>query len=68
MIECKAFSNNACLGCGKVNPTMVRVGVFTMCLECFVAEFGVVVEISPDSKLGSNYYDWLKIYQQKTEA
>lgn len=68
MIECKAFSNSACLKCGKVNPTMIRIGVFTMCLECFVTEFGIVTEISLDSVLCHEYYIWLKRYQQKAEA
>jgi hypothetical protein len=68
MIRCKAFSNSACLKCGKVNSTMIRVGVFTMCIDCFVAEFGVVSEISPNSVLCHEYYIWLKRYQQKIEA
>jgi len=64
MIRCTQQLNIKCLKCTYVKRKMVKIGAFYMCMKCFEQEFGDIVEIDPDSLLGSHYYLWLKRYKR----
>jgi hypothetical protein len=55
--------NTSCLRCGKLEKEMVRVGILTMCNDCFMVEFHTD---DPVEKEKQNYYIWVKIYKKKS--
>lgn len=39
MIKVRAFKNNSCVCCKKVDEELLKVGAFNMCYDCFRVEF-----------------------------
>lgn len=57
-VKCKLVENEPCIKCGSLQPTMAKVGAFTMCLNCWYKEFGQA-EIPVNSEQYNNYVLWL---------
>ena len=57
-IKCKVVEHEPCLCCGALETTMVKIGVFTMCLQCWQKEFNQT-EIPIKSEAYQNYVAWL---------
>jgi len=66
MIYCEVVQNIKCLKCKNVSNTMVRIGVFKMCKECWSVEFNVnSFDKIKNIILYENYLAWLKIYRKE---
>lgn len=58
-VKCKLVEHETCIKCGSLEPTMVKIGVFTMCPTCWQKEFNQtdIPITSPEYKV---YQEWLK--------
>lgn len=65
MIKITRQYNAKCLKCKCVPKKLVKIGVFHMCDDCFISQFGDIQEIDPKSDKGKRYYKWVKKYFKK---
>ena len=57
-VKCKIIEHEPCFKCGSLEPTMVKIGVFSMCPHCWQEEFNET-EISTQGEHYKNYVAWL---------
>lgn len=57
-IKCKLIEYEPCIKCGAIESSMVNIGAFMMCMQCWQEEFNTT-EIATHKSDYENYIAWL---------